>query len=118
MVTLRKESEVKAKQAADADRAAIAARTLRPYSTKSAEVAIRDVLRDSDSARFTDVTRNPKTGAVCGKLNAKNAYGGYVGAAPFIYFYDPDEKTGQILMDPKIADTHTIPYIEAFCSPE
>jgi len=45
-------------------------------------------LRDSQSARFRDVVlRKSIDGAVweiCGFLNAKNAYGGYVGYTRFI----------------------------------
>lgn len=53
-------------------------------------------LKDPESARFTDVVYRPNqpnlrgepTDVVCGKINAKNSYGGYVGARPFVYLVD------------------------------
>ena len=50
------------------------------------EAAVRRQLRDPDSARFERVEmRVDAKGArtVCGLVNARNAYGGYVGAQPF-----------------------------------
>lgn len=49
-----------------------------------AKAAISARLKDPDSARFTDVSINGNV--VCGRVNAKNAFGGYVGGQPFRYF--------------------------------
>ena len=49
-----------------------------------AEKAIRSLLKDPDSGKFTEAAFNKKTGAVCGNVNAKNSYGGYVGFLPYI----------------------------------
>jgi hypothetical protein len=40
-------------------------------------------LRDPDSARFSAELLNP--GAVCGLVNARNAFGGYTGFEPWLY---------------------------------
>lgn len=51
-------------------------------------------LRDPESARFAEVERRAKNmrgeaaDIVCGRVNAKNAFGGYVGQRPFVYFVD------------------------------
>lgn len=48
--------------------------------------AVADTLRDPESARFRSVRvvrAADGTDALCGQLNAKNAYGGYVGYEPF-----------------------------------
>jgi hypothetical protein len=48
------------------------------------EDAVRDRLKDPESARFTDVRKFPN-GNACGWVNAKNSFGGYVGRKPFAY---------------------------------
>lgn len=57
-----------------------------------ARAAVSKTLRDPDAARFAELKRtkfpNVKgvpTDAVCGTVNAKNAYGAYIGAKPFVY---------------------------------
>lgn len=53
-----------------------------------ARVAVRDKLRDPDSAQFgTIVVRDkPEFGVVvCGMVNTKNGFGGYSGEQPFIF---------------------------------
>ena len=57
---------------------------------KTAESAILRQLRDPSSAQFRDVYANSK-GIVCGSVNARSIYGGYVGFSAF--WYDP--KTGE-----------------------
>lgn len=49
-------------------------------------------LKDPDSAQFRNVLYFEKTGSsgkpnknVCGEINAKNSYGGYVGFQPFYF---------------------------------
>jgi hypothetical protein len=50
--------------------------------TTSKESAVAAQMRDPSSVQF----RNVKTGtdALCGELNAKNGFGGYVGFKPFV----------------------------------
>jgi hypothetical protein len=59
----------------------------------SARQTVSGKLKDPDSAKFTDVARKTTpnvrgepTDVVCGKVNAKNGYGGYTGAKAFVYF--------------------------------
>lgn len=53
-------------------------------------VAMEDVLKDSESARFRnlDVFEDPYLGdgqyTLCGEVNAKNSYGAYIGYKPFM----------------------------------
>lgn len=42
-------------------------------------------LIDPSSASFRNVRVSPNQVAVCGEINAKNSYGGYVGYRPFIF---------------------------------
>ncbi|TWG93604.1 hypothetical protein L599_001200000640 [Luteimonas sp. J16] len=51
-----------------------------------AKSAVERQLRDPGSAQYRDVFVRPgKQGViVCGEVNAKNAYGGYVGFKPFM----------------------------------
>jgi hypothetical protein len=63
-----------------------------------AENAVRANLKDPDSAKFSDLSaltspnvRGEPTKVVCGRVNARNSYGGYAGAAPFVYFVDEDK---------------------------
>jgi hypothetical protein len=55
-----------------------------------AEAAVRAQLKDGESARFTDVRMGRMldattgAGAVCGRVNAKNEFGGYGGAQRFV----------------------------------
>lgn len=55
-------------------------------------------LRDPESARFGAFSRgirldsnNKRRDTVCGSVNAKNAYGGYTGMRPLVYFVDTRE---------------------------
>ncbi|WP_294302470.1 hypothetical protein [uncultured Sphingomonas sp.] len=45
----------------------------------SAEAAVRDSLKDPESARFGEFYFNEKTGKGCLSVNAKNSMGGYTG---------------------------------------
>jgi hypothetical protein len=56
-----------------------------PGAVNDAKRNVREHLVDPSSAQFESVRENPKTGAVCGFVNAKNRMGGYVGATPFVY---------------------------------
>ena len=55
-----------------------------------AKEAVRSILIDSGSAKFSDVYED-KAGHVCGLVNAKNRMGGYTGDSPFFYT-DEDKK--------------------------
>src|SRR5665647_763055 len=59
------------------------------------ERTIRAGLVDPDSARFDDVHFYRKSGAGCGRVNAKNRMGGYTGFTFFIVFPD-----GIVELDP------------------
>jgi hypothetical protein len=48
----------------------------------AAEQAIKDTLKDPDSARFRRIVLKEKV--ICGQVNAKNAMGGYTGFAAFM----------------------------------
>lgn len=60
---------------------------------REAKAYFENTLKDPDSATYSDlVVFNNSAGGtngyvVCGKINAKNSYGGYVGFRPF-YFSD------------------------------
>ncbi len=49
------------------------------------EYAVRRNLKDPSSAQFSDVEYFPGRDIACGKVNAKNEFGGYVGAFEFAY---------------------------------
>ena len=61
-------------------------------STGQAEVAlvasfkerVTRQLKDPGSAQFQDLRLNTARSALCGKINAKNSYGGYVGLRDFV----------------------------------
>ena len=50
----------------------------------AAKARIVSMLKDPDSAKFKDVAVSVSSGAVCGRVNAKNSHGGYVGFRRFI----------------------------------
>lgn len=52
---------------------------------QAAKKAVADALKDPASAQFREVTFKESTRAVCGEVNGKNSYGGYVGFTPFAY---------------------------------
>jgi hypothetical protein len=59
-------------------------------ATKS---AVAKNLKDPASAQFTNMARSMRpnakgtpTDTVCGSVNAKNSFGGYTGARPFVHF--------------------------------
>jgi hypothetical protein len=58
--------------------------------TRKVEQAVRDRLRDPDSAIFRDVHYYSNNQVGCGMVNAKNGMGGYVGYRAFILFPDGD----------------------------
>jgi hypothetical protein len=71
------------------------AKSDRAFSPDVVEAAVRAQLRDPQSAVFRDLsaTNDRKIGTspaglvVCGYVNAKNSFGGFIGEKPFINFY-------------------------------
>lgn len=61
--------------------------TLTPQQVKTIQDGVRASLKDPDSAKFSGAILAAKrlNGDIdaCGTINAKNSYGGYVGAGPF-----------------------------------
>src|SRR4051812_46643190 len=51
----------------------------------AAKDAVKRMLNDPDSAKFSDLRPGTTKGDTCGFVNAKNRMGGYVRAAPFFY---------------------------------
>lgn len=49
-----------------------------------AKQGMMETFKDPDSAKFSDMVANEKFMAVCGRVNAKNGFGGYVGKQRFI----------------------------------
>lgn len=62
-----------------------------------AERAVKSVLIDPGSARFTNVSRHPETGAYCGWVNSRNKFGGYTGDKSFAF----NDGTVVFLPDPQ-----------------
>jgi hypothetical protein len=54
----------------------------------AAQAKLGAQLKDPESARFTGLVIAPGKGLVCGWVNAKNSYGGYVGYQPFFVMGD------------------------------
>lgn len=115
LLQIRERNIREAAEAATAARQAIREKRIRPYTIAEAQEAIRRVMRNPEGVRFRLVRSNAATGAVCGVLNAQNAYGAYVGESPFIYYYSHRYSAPQALTGPNVAATATVPYIEAFC---
>lgn len=74
---------------------------------------VREMLKDPESAQFSNiyVTQNGGSPSVCGFVNAKNSYGGYVGKIRFVA--SPDIAT--IWANTKSDISHGI--IETICGP-
>lgn len=58
-----------------------------------AKTTVSASLKDARTAQFRNVRKaaDPDRQRVCGEVNAKNAYGGYVGFQKFVYFPDTGE---------------------------
>lgn len=60
--------------------------TLSPTQTQAIQAAVIDTLKDPESARFSEIAATQGDSgeiSVCGFVNAKNSFGGYVGKKPF-----------------------------------
>lgn len=62
---------------------------LTPELTKSIQDGVRNKLKDPESARFGKIAAGDVGGQtiVCGWVNAKNSYGGYIGMQPFFGYF-------------------------------
>ncbi|MGH8123618.1 MAG: hypothetical protein ACREPT_12700 [Rudaea sp.] len=64
---------------------------------------VADSMKDPSSVQFRNMRRkNDSYNIVCGEVNAKNGYGGYVGFVPFEIYTNPDKRRIlRIHTDPK-----------------
>lgn len=76
----------RAERQATADSAQRAREQTPGYAKGLAEAALKDRMKDPDAAQFRNevVYRRGDTLVVCGEVNAKNGYGGYVGFRRFV----------------------------------
>ncbi len=88
---------------------------------EDAKAAVREKLRDPDSAKFTNVTqrrapnvRGDLVDVVCGEVNAKNGFGGYSGRIPFAYF--PDGRRAYLGQGDEVLDMMAKDIIVRFCA--
>lgn len=68
--------------------------TVKPFQMTAAdreavETAVKSSLKDPASAQFGDMravysATRPRTVTICGAVNARNSYGGFAGAKPFL----------------------------------
>jgi len=71
---------------------------LKPNPIEKIKTVVSESLNDPDSARFSKVTYNSKTGYGCGLVNARNKLGGYAGNKRFVaslngkVIFDPEKK--------------------------
>lgn len=76
---------------------------LLPETNRAVEVraqrAVKDLLRDPNSAVFSNVRASHVRGAACGEVNARNAYGAMVGHTAWVL--DPH---GRAHLDPGVVD--------------
>ena len=56
------------------------------------QLAIEGKLVDPESAKFKDVVVNPIDGSICGKVNARNSFGGYSGYKTFLIIPSLDDQ--------------------------
>ncbi len=65
------------------------------------ETALREQMFDADSAEFRNVrvVSREAGDVVCGELNGKNRFGGYVGFRPFVSIQDDDGEVIPFVVD-------------------
>lgn len=87
---------------AQADHKASTLKPLPPVSLSApqiaaVETAVREGLKDPQSAQFRNVKGGQNGGSVtvCGEVNARNSYGGYPGFSPFIGLLAAQKDTGR-----------------------
>ncbi len=78
--------------------------SLTPQQLQTVDSTIRGIMKDPDSAKFKNIVSSRRDGTVyvCGSVNAKNSFGGYVGFSPFRV--DIEEATGfaKIMSSPNV----------------
>lgn len=62
----------------------------------SAEVDVKEAMRDPDSAKITTTNVNPSARIVCGYVNSRNGFGGYSGDRAFVW------TNGQVQMEENV----------------
>lgn len=70
----------------------------------AAEKAVKEVLKDPDSARFGDFYFNEQTGEGCLGVNAKNSMGGYTGEQQAVLYKEDGEWRTGVTMEISHAD--------------
>lgn len=63
----------------------LAAFLLAGCAEQEAKTALKGILTDPGSAKFSGLKKGTADGNVCGFFNAKNRMGGYAGNTPFFY---------------------------------
>lgn len=71
-----------------------------------AKDALKSLLNDPDSAKFSRLSDGKDKGDVCGYFNAKNRMGGYVGETAFIY--NKLTEQAMIVTPPTDSDYHSL----------
>jgi hypothetical protein len=88
----QKEAEaVKAAEAASKAEAELEARKeaqIRAQTIKTLQDKVVETMKDPASVQFRSVHLGSTDDTLCGEVNAKNSYGGYVGFRPFIVIND------------------------------
>ncbi len=51
-----------------------------------AQIKVKEILKDPESAQFKDVNGYARSRVACGEVNSKNSYGGYVGFRKFSFY--------------------------------
>lgn len=115
VLAARRQQQVEEKKRADAERAARAKEEKERRDEKYREQvwivvsqdAVRKKLRDPSSAKFSDVYfHRGKDGVptTCGKVNSKNAYGGYAGFQRFV----SAGSAGMTFLEEEVKDFHVL----------
>lgn len=76
---------------------------------------IAAMLRDPDSAKFSSISSAQQSDGdviVCGAVNAKNGFGGYVGATPFVGKLHP---SGEFTLTKMASESWEFENIESLC---
>ncbi|WAJ29331.1 hypothetical protein [Antarcticirhabdus aurantiaca] len=94
-------------------------RDITPEERAKVEAAVRKKLLDPDSAQFQDVRASVSDSGlitVCGKVNAKNQYGGYSGRKLFHTFIAKDDNdSSREMIAPTVDDEGMVPLAEPLC---
>lgn len=93
-----KEKKVRDSCVAERSKSAKKTENAQDAFVKQAKMTIAQTLKDPGSATFSKLKylENPerRSQALCGDMNAKNSYGGFVGSKPFLSLLAPREEGG------------------------